>query len=206
VPVWAANQLARREAGEVRGLLRSAEDLRKAQERALAGKGANDLRERLAEQRKAVRALARLGRDILAAEGRSVSEAVVERIAKTLDAAALDDGSRFLLRAGRLTEELEPPGFDALARMAAGTPTKQQRKSTPRKGPDVAGARRRLQEARHEARALAREAMDAERQAARAEKAAAEGRRAAEQARARADKAERSVAEAEAALREAQRG
>ena len=49
VPVWTANQLARREPGEVRALLRSAEELRKAQERALAGKGATDLRERLAE-------------------------------------------------------------------------------------------------------------------------------------------------------------
>ena len=98
-------------------MLRTAEELRKAQQRALSGKGAEALRERLAEQRNAVRALARLGREILAAEERSVSDAVVERIAKTLDAAALDEGSRFLLRAGRLTEELDPAGFDALAGM-----------------------------------------------------------------------------------------
>src|SRR5205823_13338270 len=94
IPVWTANQLARREPGEVRALLRSAEDLRKAQQRALGGKGGSDLKDRLAEQRRAVRALARLGRDILADEGRSVSDAIVERIAKTLDAAALDDGPR----------------------------------------------------------------------------------------------------------------
>ena len=80
-----------------------AEELRKAQQRALAGKGAADLQKRLHEQRRAVLALAKLGRDILADEGRSVSDAIVERIAKTLDAAALDEGSRFLLRAGRLT-------------------------------------------------------------------------------------------------------
>src|SRR5207248_5275082 len=94
VPVWTANQLARREPGELRALLRSAEELRKAQQRALTGKGVSDLQDRLVEQRRAVRALARLGREILADEGRSTSDAIVERIAKTLDAAALDEGSR----------------------------------------------------------------------------------------------------------------
>ena len=80
IPVWTANQLARREPGELRALLRSAEDLRKAQEKALAGKGVADLQKRLDEQRRAVRALAKLGRHILADEGRAVSVAIVERI------------------------------------------------------------------------------------------------------------------------------
>src|SRR4029453_16856721 len=71
VPVWTANQLARREPGELRALLRSAEELRKAQERALGGKGVSDLQDRLAEQRRAVRALARLRGGLLAAGGRS---------------------------------------------------------------------------------------------------------------------------------------
>jgi hypothetical protein len=207
VPVWTANQLARREPGEVRALLRSAEELRKAQQRALAGKGATELRDRLEEQRRAVRALAQLGRHILAEEGRSVSDAIVDRIAKTLDAAALDDGSRFLLRAGRLAEELEPPGFDALAGMttaagkgaAAGSPRGGKRER-------VAEARRRLQAARQEARARLREASDADREVERAEAAAADARRAAEVAHERSEEAAQSLAEAEAALREAQRG
>src|SRR2546430_981696 len=92
IPVWTANQLARREPGELRALLRSAEDLRKAQERALAGKGVADLQKRLGEQRRAGRALAKLGPDILAGAGRPVSDALVERIARTLDAPALDEG------------------------------------------------------------------------------------------------------------------
>jgi hypothetical protein len=207
LPVWTANQLARREPGEVRALLRTAEELRKAQERALRGKGADDLRERLAEQRRAVRELARLGRDILAGEGRSVSEPIVERIAKTLDAAALDDGARFLLRSGRLTEELEPPGFEALAGMAAVAPASARRAPRPGGGTRaaIAEARRRVQDARRDARACAREAVDAERQVERAEAAAAEARRAAELARGRSDEAEQALAEAEAALRDAQR-
>ena len=204
MPVWTANQLARREPGELRALLRSAEELRKAQQRALTGKGADDLRKRVDDQRQAVRALARLGRDILASEGRSVSEAVVGRIAKTLEAAALDDGSRFLLRAGRLTDELEPPGFDALAGMApARTPAKRGRPAGKRER--VAEARERLQEARRKARDHARAALDAEREVERAESAAADARRAAQAARKRADVADEAVAEAESALKEAQR-
>jgi len=205
VPVWTANQLARREPGELRALLRSAEELRKAQQKALTGKGVADLQKRLDEQRRAVRALARLGRDILADEGRSVSDAIVERIAKTLDAAALDEGSRFLLRAGRLTDEVEPLGFDALAGMSV-TPAKGRRtaaKAKP-KGGAVADARRRLQEAQRKARERAREATHADREADRAESAAAKARSGAREARERADAAQAAVAEAQAALRDAQ--
>ena len=184
IPVWTANQLARREPGEVRALLRSAEELRKAQQRALA----------------------RLGRDILADEGRSVSDAIVERIAKTLDAAALDEGTRFQLRGGRLAEEPEAAGFDALAGMASAAPAR----TTPRKAPAagrrerVAEARKAVQSARREAREESRRAAAAERDAARAESAAQAARHEAEQARERAEAAERSVAEAEAALRDAE--
>ena len=205
IPVWTANQLARREPGELRALLRSAEDLRKAQEKALAGKGVGDLQKRLDEQRRAVRALAKLGRDILGDEGRAVSDAIVERIAKTLDAAALDEGSRFLLRAGRLTEEVEPLGFDALAGMSV-TPAKGRgtaAKAKPKAGA-VADARRRLQEAQRKARERAQEATRAEREADRAESTAAKARSSAREARERADAADATVAEAQAALRDAQ--
>jgi hypothetical protein len=190
----------------VRALLRSAEDLRKAQQRALGGKGAQDLAKRVEDQRHAVRALARLGREILQSEGRAVSDAIVDRIAKTLEAAALDDGSRFLLRAGRLTDELEPPGFDALAGMAtAAATTKRGPAKSVTKRERVADARRRLQEARQEARATSRAATDAEREAEQADSAAAAARREAEAARERADEAEQAVADAERALGDAQR-
>ena len=205
VPVWTANQLARREPGEVRALLRSAEELRKAQERVLGGKGVSDLQDRLAEQRRAVRALARLGRDVLADEGRSASDAIVERIAKTLDAAALDEGARFQLRAGRLTEELEPPGFEALAGMTPARPRSKRAEATKPKGGGVAEARRRVQETQREVRARVREAAQAESAAEQAESAAAEARRKARAVRERSDDAERALAEAEAALRKAQR-
>jgi hypothetical protein len=188
----------------LRALLRSAEDLRKAQERALGGKGVSDLQERLAEQRQAVRALARLGRDILADEGRPASDAIVDRIAKTLDAAALDDGARFQLRAGRLTEELEPPGFEALAGMTLAPTPRGSKPAKPKPG-GAAEARRRVEEAKREVRARTREAVEAERNAERAEAAAADARGEAKAARKRADEAERALAEAEASRRKARR-
>lgn len=200
MPVWTANQLARREPGELRALLRSAEELRKAQQRALGGKGMPELQKRLDEQRRAVRALANLGRDILGGEGKTVSDAIVERIAKTLDAAALDEGSRFLLRAGRLTDELEPAGFEALAGMTPPKPGKQAGAARSKSGGN-AEARRRVQEARREARERAREAVQAEREVDRAETAAAEARRKAQAARERSDEAERALADAESAFR-----
>jgi hypothetical protein len=203
VAVWTANQLARREPGEVRALLRSAEELRKEQERVLGGKGVSDLQDRLAEQRRAVRALARLGRDVLADEGRSASDAIVERIAKTLDAAALDEGARFQLRAGRLTEELEPPGFEALAGMTPARPRSKGAGAAKPKGGGVAAARRRVHEAQRVVRARGREAAQAESAAEQAESAAAEVRRKARAARKRSDDAEHALAEAEAALKKA---
>jgi hypothetical protein len=206
VPVWTANQLARREPGEVRALLRTAEELRKAQQQALAGKGTEALRERQAEQRRAVRALAHLGREILAAEGRSVSDPVVERIAKTLDAASLDEGSRFQLRAGRLTEEVEPTGFEALAGMApAKAPRAPAKRASGNRRERLAELRRAVQAARREAREEARRAAAAERDASRAEGAADKARRDAGAARKRAEAAQQAVEDAEAALRDAER-
>jgi hypothetical protein len=184
-------------------LLRSAEELRRAQERALGGKGVSDLQERLADQRRAVRALARLGRDILADEGRSASDALVERIAKTLDAAALDEGARFQLGAGRLTEELEPLGFEALAGMSPARSRPKRGGAAKPKGGGVTEARRRVHEAQLEVRARAREAAQAEQEAEQAESAAEKARRSAQAARQRAEDAERALAEAEAALKKA---
>jgi hypothetical protein len=130
----------------------------------------------------------------------------MERIAKTLDAAALDEGSRFLLRAGRLTEEVEPLGFEVLAGMSA-APAKggsAAAKPKPKSGV-VAEARRRVQEAQREARERAREAAHAEREAERAESVAAKAHSAAREARKRADAAQASLAEAQGTLRDAQR-
>lgn len=162
LPVWAINQAARRDKVSVRRLLKAADALRAAQEKALAGKSAG-LAAAQQGEREAVRAL---GRSAVTALGRGTQ---VERIERTLSAAALDLEARELLQAGRLTEELEPAGFGALAGM----------KLPPAKPPAKPKRDEQLERRRRELRAAADEA---ERRARELEAAAADARRNAERA------------------------
>jgi hypothetical protein len=191
LPVWAVNQLGRHEAAAVRAALAAGDALRKAQKRLLeqGGTGAA-LRDAVARHRDAIGALTERAEAVLERDGRPVTQPTLERIRKTLEAAVVDDEGRRALKAGRLTEELEPAGFDAFASL---TPAPSGRPH-PR---DELAERRRQREAtqrhKHElkerVRELERAASAAEREADRAEAAAAVARRDAEKARAAADEA-----------------
>ena len=193
VPAWTVNQLARHDAAAVRELLDAGEALLKAQERLLSGEEATDsLRKATLEERDAIRALSDRAGTILQTAGRPAPQAMLERVAATLRAAAVDDEGRRLLEAGRLTAELDPAGFGGLAGVPA---TASSRKPGPRK-PSAADKRRereeeqrRRQELRQRARELERAARAAEREAEKAEAAAEQARRRAEQARVEADSA-----------------
>ncbi len=192
VPVWTINQLARNDPSAVRSLLAAGAALRKAQERALTGRGGSDaLRTAQAKQRDAVRDLGDRARTLLDSSSHPATQAVLERIARTLEAAALDEESRPLLKAGRLAAELEPAGFDSLA--GFGIPPKG---AAPAAGDELAERRRQKEEARRrkrelqeKVRDLERQATEAEREAERAERAASEAREAADEAREAADAA-----------------
>jgi hypothetical protein len=170
VAVWAINQAARTDKVSVRRLVKAADALRAAQEKALAGKHA-DLGEAQRREREAVRVLARTAS---AALGR---ETQVDRIERTLRAAALDPAARELLQSGRLTEELEPAGFDALAGIDL-PPAPKQTPPKPKRDEAKERKRRELrasaQEAERRARALEREAAQARREADEAAAALAE--------------------------------
>jgi hypothetical protein len=159
---WAINQAVRRDKVAVRRLLKAADALRAAQESVLAGKGA-DLAEAQGREREAVRALRRSATDAL---GRATQ---ADRIDRTLSAAALDPAARELLQAGRLTDEIEPAGFEAFAGMKLPPPPKreQAKRDDPRE-------RRR--------RELRANADEAERRARDLENAAAQARREADAA------------------------
>lgn len=172
---WVVNRLARERRDDVRALLDAAEALRKGKPEA-----DEDFRTRADE-------LVRAGRELLAAEGRTASDAVVRDVATTLRSAAAADPE--LLTSGRLTDPVEATGFEAMAGAVA--PAKRpahtrQREDEKAEKARVDQARAALKEARDEARALGREADTAEREARRA--------------RADAEKAERRVAEAEERL------
>jgi hypothetical protein len=168
VPVWAINQLARNRADDVRELIELEDGLRRAH-----GESEESFRDALAAQRRAVGKLVQEAASILAESGHPGSAATLDRVTSTLPAAASDPEHREALVAGRLTEELEPPGFEALAGVKLPKRTQPQPSRAPEaKKPDRAAVG-----------AARKEAQRLERDAQRAEKAAREARARADEAR-----------------------
>jgi hypothetical protein len=197
VAAWTVNQIARRRAKRLAALLESAEKLRAAQEKALGGGGGDALRKAVQAEREAVSALRRHARELLDEAGRPSTEAMLDRVAKTLSAAANDPETRPLLEAGRLTEEVETSGFGALAGLAvpSGPP-----KKAPRARDDAVERRRAAAEARERAAELRKHAADLEKAARQAEREAERAAREAEKARAAAEEARAEADEAAAEL------
>ena len=168
---WVVNQLARQRRADVRALVDAADAIR-------AGRPEADDRFRAA-----VDELVRAARELLVAEGRRPTDAVVRDIATTLRAVSAAQPE--LLVSGRLTQPVETTGFEVMAgavppaRRRAHAPSRKKRAERAR----VDEARTALAAARDEARRLGREADEAERDARRL--------------RADADAAERRVAQAE---------
>ena len=179
VPVWIANQLARRHKQELRGLTKAADRLRKVQSsgdfdrfgEAQAGFGS------------ALDALRDGAREILAEAGRPAGDPVMARVNDVLRAAASDPDAREALEAGRLTEELEAPGFAGLSPAAGARPASRK----PREKTMAELAR----EAREEARREQRAALGDQLAAAQAD---------AKRLRRELERAEKAVAQAQVAL------
>jgi hypothetical protein len=184
VPVWTINQLARLDKPAMRALLDAAAKLRKAQERALAGGDSDALRAAQAQERDALRDLTQRAGGILEESGRPASRAVLERIRSTLGAAALAEQTRAALKAGRLTDEVEMSGFDALAGIEPAT-----RRAQPKD--ELAERRQKKAERERERRRLQKRARELDERAKAAEKAADEAKEAAEEARQAAEERRR---------------
>jgi len=178
VPVWAVNQLARTEGRKISQLVKEEDALRRAH-----GRSEDRFREALAAERATAAELLRDAGAILAEAGRPPTEDALERISSTLQAAAADPAHREELTQGRLTEELEPLGFEALAGVklpARASAVSPASRSQPRK---QQGA-----EARAAAAKAENEASRLERDAERAEREARSARQRADRARAEADR------------------
>ena len=185
VPVWAVNQLARREKPMVRALLDAGAKLRRAQEQALGGGNPEALRSAQSGEREALRALTHRAGEILRESGKPAGQSVLERINGTLGAAAVTEDAREDLKAGRLTSELRMSGFESLAGFEAPAPRDELAERRQQKA-ERERERRRLEK---RARDLERRATKAEERADEAESAAAEAREAADDARQAADEA-----------------
>jgi hypothetical protein len=187
VPAWAVNQLARRREVDMRRLIRAGEALERTQREAVGGGDQKAFENARSDEREAVRKLRSEAAALLGADGHPASDANLERIARTLHAGAATEEGRYALREGRLTEELEPRGFEAFAGVTPAPPRKRGASARARPRPREDG---RLRKAREEATEARRAADDAERSAEKA-------RREAERARQRAERLEGRVAELE---------
>ena len=111
---WTVNQLYWQHQKDIDGLLDVGERFRKAQAAQLSGKNA-DLRNLLNERRDALSRLMKRAGEILRETGHAASPDASRRIATTLEALATWGRTPGAPQAGRLTDDLDPPGFEALA-------------------------------------------------------------------------------------------
>ncbi len=159
-PAWAVNQLYWQDPDAIEQLLETGERLRKAQ----TGQSKNvDLR-RLLDEKKA--AMAALMAKVSAILGDPSPDAM-RRVSATLEALAAWGNTDGVPRAGRLTADLDPPGFDTLAALMAGkSPADAKvllfRRNATVPAADPAASRRRVQAAEKALHDARREAERAE--------------------------------------------
>lgn len=111
---WAVNQLYWRHRKPFDRLMTSGDELRKVQASQLKGKG-GDLREPLEARRAALTELVKEATALLRAAGHSPSPDLMRRITTTLEALATYGSHPSAPAAGRLTDDVDAPGFEALA-------------------------------------------------------------------------------------------
>jgi hypothetical protein len=203
---WLVNQLYWTARRDLDAFLKAADRVRVGEKAILEGRKASGQADAVSDRRRALDELVARATSRAAEEGTPLSPALTERLRTTLDAIGAYGGVAARHARGRLQEDLDPPGFAALASLGAGNTSAAGKKapappprlhlvrSTPH--PKLAEARGRLSEAE----AGAARAQDAAASAADAERRA---RTAADQARTRLAEAERTLksakAEAEAA-------
>lgn len=200
---WALNQLARRHADELEELFAVTQLVRETQRRVMSGAKA-DLRAASDERNAVVARLVKLTAAILEEAGNKASQQTTGAIRDSLFAVASDEEGAELLRAGRLTRELEPGSVVDVGGLQlvpsapddAGPPAGLRPDLTSLRVA-VANAERRKADADHAAE-LARG------EAERLQQAAEFARRAAEARSAEAAEAARALEEAGAALRSAE--
>jgi hypothetical protein len=119
VSAWAVNQLFWKHRDAFDSLLAAGQRFRKAQ---ASGKVA-DMRGSLDARREALAQLSDLATSLLSDEGHNPGSDTIRRITTTLEAlsayASLADGPTL----GRLTQDVDPPGFDSFASLIPGAGT-----------------------------------------------------------------------------------
>ena len=111
---WVVNQLFWRHGREFERLMNTGSALRVAQQARLAGRAGADVSAAVEARDEALAALMARVRDLLAEAGLSAGAAMRQRVSITLEALSIYGGLDAGPRAGRLTVDVDPPGFAAL--------------------------------------------------------------------------------------------
>ncbi|HKP36222.1 MAG TPA: hypothetical protein VJT71_05145 [Pyrinomonadaceae bacterium] len=131
ISAWTVNQLYWRHRNAFERLMATGQRFRKAQ---ASGKVA-DMRDALDTRREALLELSDLATEVLSDGGSNPSTDTLRRIATTLEAissyASLSDGPT----PGRLTQDVDPPGFDSFGSFSASAVTTQRSQKSTQAGP-----------------------------------------------------------------------
>lgn len=219
---WTVNQLYWRQRKDLDTLLRVGDRFRAAQAAQLAGKS-SDMRGLLNERRDALSTLMKHAGAVLDEAGHNASPDATRRIMTTLEALAAYGDTPGAPKAGRLTDDIDPPGFEALAALVprseggkdTAEPTRvlqfrQEERARRAKGKksaeDQAARREKALETMREAEKGLKEAQrEAERAEAELKKAAARAKAAQKEKEEFEQRCEKIQAEADAATKEARR-
>lgn len=114
ISAWAVNQLYWHHREAFDRLIATGQDFRRAQSSRFAGKVA-DMREALDARREALAELSTLATKVLRDAGHNPTPDMVRRVTTTLEAMSAYPSLPDDLAPGRLTQDVDPPGFDSLA-------------------------------------------------------------------------------------------
>ena len=202
--VWLVNRLARENELDVQRLLKAGESMTKTQAKVARGQSPEGFLEARREEQRALERLARAGREL--ADREDLGRSAIDQATQTLRAAALTEEGRKLLKRGRLTEELQPPGFEALTGLTFAPRPHAQAGTTDSQRSTLKEARESLRHLRTQERELQAAARAAARAADRAEAEAQQKRERADAAQSEADGASARVEAAEAELKRLREG
>ena len=217
VPAWAVNQLYWKHRIALDRLLEAGQRFRKAQTTQLAGKSA-DLREPLEARRAALADLSTRAAKILTEAGSAAAPDTMRRVTTTLEALSTYAGVPGTPQAGRLTDDVQPPGFEALAALVpsverSGRPSgpprvipfeqKKPAKKTLKNAADPADEKARAAERNAQIAAAKAAIQEAERTLRDSRKAAQRAEEELKKAAARSKEAEASKTKADQALERA---
>src|SRR5581483_8635405 len=130
ISAWVVNQLYWRDRKAFERLLAAGDAFRNAQAAQLAGK-AGDVRGPLEARREALAALSKQAAAILRDATHPASPDMMRRITTTLEALATYGDSPGAPAPGRLTSDVDPPGFEALAALVPHSGQRSLRGTTP---------------------------------------------------------------------------